>query len=843
MSPLISTSSYGLDDARHSRAQRAMCQLDVAIKQDSSSNTMNLDTSGYDKGSRNAGVTSPKDPQHPNGQRQLDPLKVLPTEIWMLVLCDVFEDHVVGALPLLLVSRHWMDLITTSPPLWTHVYVRDSDGDYEEALTWALKYSRSYPLTVTIELPAVQGRGHRIWGEVHRIKEITFRRSAESIRNVSAVDVSAMDYFYDKVYMLLNTFESIPIENITVDHSFDFYSLSMMKQRFPKAPKLKGLTYWCLTTESFSSVDTENLEFLSASSSLDTLYPYLAPLQRLRRLVLTQAGEGSSNGTSIPVANSKSLPPLETLEFYQSSPRSLRPFIVYNNTHLLKLHVKLSWEEFCENAPFFSNLSSLNYLHIILKAPTAPVTDIQLLLPSLPHVQRFELDQQTAKDSPETVQFPVSPQLMASVLDVCGTSLPGIKNLYLHLVDPTPIESALQLLERMKLLQKLDYRGQVIETKRPARNARLRLERVEKIVLSSTLLLAYLDLPIATHISIRSKTEENGNTIPIIEAPKVQTLMVHASSASIFGLNTFPRLDKLTWIDPGGGCASIPRSIHNLTQICFDYSSPRKECNDFCELLLRYPFSCRGLHTIEMRAYPEWDILFLMLVRRNVEAGDGVARISTIKMPGFPGVSLLQPMTRLLSGCMPEKMPPLSELSLGTVDGPYFDVSVLGCEDCIDCRMTCTVGFERHSAEKYKEESLTDLDTSVQDPAEVKALEGSSPSLPADLEAWFDGWSSRRRLWYAKWMKFDRHTRRKGACERHNYNDLVSITGDTLHGIPFHSYAMEYLFEPGEHLLPVPVDSTSRGGVQASTNSKTESIQEAKNPKKNHKVPKFDQKY
>ena len=570
-----------------------------------------------------------------------------------------------------------MELITTSPSLWTHIYVRDSDKDYEEALTCALKYSRSYPLTVTIDLPFVAyGREHRIWEEIHRIKEITFKRSAESIRNVSVVDVTAMDYFYDKVYMLLNGFDSIPTEHIIVDHSFDFYSLSMMKQRFPKTPKLKGLTYWCLTTESFNSIDAENLEFLSASSPLDILYPYLAPLQRLRRLVLTQAGEVSGGGTSIPVADSRSLPPLQILEFYQSSPRSLRPFLVYTNTHLVKLHVKLSWGEFCETSPFFSNLHSLYFLHIILKAPTAPVTDIQLLLPSLPHVQRFELDQQTAKDSPEAVQFPVAPELMASVLDACGSSLPGVRNLYLHLVDATPIESALQILERMKLLQKVDYRGQVTESKTPTRSTRLSLARVEKMVVSSTLLLAYLSLPLTTHISIRSKADKNNNTIPIIEAPQVQTLMVHSSSASIFNLNSFPRLDKLTWIDPGGGCASIPRNVHNLTHICFDYTSPRKESNDFCELLLRYPLSCRGLHTIEMRAYPEWDILFLMLVRRNIEAGEGVTRVSTIKMPGFPGVSLLQPMTKLLSGCMPEKMPPLSELSLGIVDGPYFDVNV-----------------------------------------------------------------------------------------------------------------------------------------------------------------------
>lgn len=102
--------------------------------------------------------------------------------------------------------------------------------------------------------------------------------------------------------------------------------------------------------------------------------------------------------------------------------------------------------------------------------------------------------------------------------------------------------------------------------------------------------------------------------------------------------------------------------------------------------------------------------------------------------------------------------------------------------------MTCDAPFDRHSLEKFEIEKITDADLSTpsakaNDSREVKPLEGSDPPLPAELLEWFDGWSTRRRVWYAKWNKWDIHTRRKGACERHDYSDLVSITPSLLDGM------------------------------------------------------------
>jgi hypothetical protein len=111
----------------------------------------------------------------------------------------------------------------------------------------ALGLSQGLPLSVTIEIPlANEEISHSIRGNVHRIREIVFKRSPARIRNSSNLDVHSMDQFYDAVYELLTSFDNLPmLEWITLNHAFDYYSLSMIKTAFPVTPKLHGVKFWC----------------------------------------------------------------------------------------------------------------------------------------------------------------------------------------------------------------------------------------------------------------------------------------------------------------------------------------------------------------------------------------------------------------------------------------------------------------------------------------------------------------------------------------------------------------------------------------------------------------------
>ncbi|KAG8838727.1 hypothetical protein FRC20_006240 [Serendipita sp. 405] len=385
-----------------------------------------------------------------------------------------------------------------------------------------------------------------------------------------------------------------------------------------------------------------------------------------------------------------------------------------------------------------------------------------------------------------------------------------VQDFLLVLHDVIPTAGLLNLLERMRNLASLELKG----TFASIENQGMVLPSVEDLSLSNQELLAFVEFPNVTELYIATKSEFT-DSIPPLNTPRLRKLSLHSRLASMLRQDAPQDLHSLTWIDPGGGCASVSRHLNSLVVLKFDHASPRRECNDLCELILRYPYSCRSLTTVEMRAYPEWDILFHMLLRRNFLTGQGVARITTLKLPGYPGISLLEPLAELLAGRFPRNLPPVSELSLGAVDGPYFDVDVTGCEDCIDCRMSCDHAYERHDQALYEAERGKEIDMSIIDPTEVKPLEGSDPPLPPELQTWFDGWSIRRRTWYAKWQKFDVHSRRKGACERHDYNELVAVTGDLLHGMPYKSHAISILYQQPELLQPCDVQPQPDDQVEA----------------------------
>lgn len=614
--------------------------------------------------------TKPKNSSH-----LPDLLDALPTELWLHCLEEAIDGNSINLLPLTMVSKRWRDTLIDSPSLWTYVYVRD-DPDYADHLLIALYLSRKLPLSVTMELPfpfptlglSNQDR-HPILSNAYRIRNLTVKRTPFSIRSVSNVDVTAMDSFYDCTSALLTLMETLPIlEILTLNHGFDYYSLSMSR-KFTNTPRLKGVRFWCITAEVLGSMSGSELTYLSSSSSLESLYDVLPQLPRLRRLILTQAGDHQEDSIRMPQIDPSSLPKLEILEFYQGSPLSLYPFLITLNHSLKELQTKLSWTEFGKLAPFLSNLPSLGYLHIILKAPSAPLKGFEIFLPPFPRLHKFDLEQQPY---PPGASSPgVDRASLASLLDACKVSMTKVHTFLLSLQDEVPIGNLLAMITTVESIRKFEFKGQIIKEE----NTRAVAPHIEELTLANETLLSYLYCPNALEIYI-ALGSETAAPVPPLDAPMVRSLTLNAALAQMIEGRQYPGLKSLTWIDPAGGCASIAKSFHTLTKISFDYASPRKECNDFCELLLRYPYSCRSLDTIEMRAFPEWDILLHMLRRRNFLPGQDVACISTIRIPGYPGLSILLPMTELLAGRFPRTMPSIAELSLSAVDGPYFDVNV-----------------------------------------------------------------------------------------------------------------------------------------------------------------------
>lgn len=79
-----------------------------------------------------------------------------------------------------------------------------------------------------------------------------------------------------------------------------------------------------------------------------------------------------------------------------------------------------------------------------------------------------------------------------------------------------------------------------------------------------------------------------------------------------------------------------------------------------------------ALERIESSRYPEWDILFLMLERRNFLPNKSATRISTLVFPVIPSLVIVQSLAELLRGRFSNR-PSNYELSLDGLTLTYTD--------------------------------------------------------------------------------------------------------------------------------------------------------------------------
>ncbi|KAG8755001.1 hypothetical protein FRC14_004454 [Serendipita sp. 396] len=84
--------------------------------------------------------------------------------------------------------------------------------------------------------------------------------------------------------------------------------------------------------------------------------------------------------------------------------------------------------------------------------------------------------------------------------------------------------------------------------------------------------------------------------------------------------------------------------------------------------LIQYPHMCPNLDHIEFRTYPPWDLLFLMLERRNLSAPTRISPIKTLIFPYSLPFVLLYPLSQLLGG-------------RETIRPSNYDLSVIGMKE------------------------------------------------------------------------------------------------------------------------------------------------------------------
>ncbi|KAG8769761.1 hypothetical protein FRC16_006573, partial [Serendipita sp. 398] len=170
-----------------------------------------------------------------------------------------------------------------------------------------------------------------------------------------------------------------------------------------------------------------------------------------------------------------------------------------------------------------------------------------------------------------------------------------------------------------------------------------------------------------------------------------------------------------------------------LRELEFSYLTHNCWVGDILEQLIISPGICPFLHKLVFRRfYKEWDILFLVLERRNFLKDSKVSPIQEIEMPMTPPYRVLYPLTQLLGGMFP------SYLSVEQYANVGFD-EVSDRQICYHCRLPS----DGSKMSKVTLEHISeDCDWTYNTPL---VIEEPNPPLNASIENWLASKSDRRQ--------------------------------------------------------------------------------------------------
>jgi hypothetical protein len=595
------------------------------------------------------------------------------------------------------------------PTLWTHVYVQtgDKDGNAEnnggdiykhagsddnfQKMQLSLYLSRETALTLHIFLTPEMDDSwvNSVNPHVHRINEIRLRHHSNYNGN-----------YRERHELLRRGLEALSklsslsaLKKIDYLNSIEYPHLCIVPERVPSMPQLQTILGFHISVstlgegqdensfendnvrESESVISLSELRDFSSESSLRELHHFIIACPRLEHLHLQERQE-----EPIPNLDVNLFPLLKTFIFDRIGVNAIKPILTQRGERLTTLHVQLTWYDMA-NTKFLGYLPNLTHLRIYCPRQGNPEDKSPLTFPSLPKVREFHFGQRPAIFSHEAAIMPI--MKMTSLFEAIYRSMPNIEVLDLNLFDAVPIDFLLHCLVSLKYVRhfelshdKLLY-GVVTE--------RAVLPTVEDARFCNDLFLKFVDLPNLRSLWIDcvpfddpidlllpnasfSRLKARGEAHGLPSSPSWNTHTLKG--------DRYPRLKELKWMGhPFPDIATVDRaaltqSFSSITRLVFGEPLARRDCNNFCELILRHPTSCPRLDFIAVHCYPSWDLLLHMLLRRNFMPGREVASIKTLQLPGYPSIGLMQPITSLLRQRLPT-MPPLSQIALSSHNGLF----------------------------------------------------------------------------------------------------------------------------------------------------------------------------
>jgi hypothetical protein len=606
-----------------------------------------------------------------DGRRQTsrDPLEVLPPELWK----DILPENVDEALILTLVSTRWREALTSIPFLWTDISLDGTEGDYYAKAITCIHLSRPLEIDLRIDVP------------LKRWKEIAPQFTAESDRIRSLEILYPRETRLDESLEIFTSFKDLPVLRNAKLPFRSWYSIygydpfaypnSTVFEGIPSLVGIRSLPFTLdmLKTPTFSNIETANVRYFNREMA-----EALTQLRNLKCVLLSQ-GHLPESIPTVPTSMQGCLTSVTKFCYWgHAGIRYLSPENALALDHaLMSMGQNLvqifagpvniySLPDLLASLQRFPNLSDLQFdvdhereIHRTVSSET-----YKICLPAIRKLNLF-FRTPTLYDTSQTegqlqedrnVQENAFSRLFRSLISMA----PTVEELFIQ--GDCMAKFALEYTQTLHSLHSLTISPYVKRFADPSFHVcgdetekqtwSRYVPPVEFLDQVSHQSLKFLQMSTATpppHFSPVLDEALGGfrvqcprYNISSTVMPSLTTLSLQVDHPLLLDLTNISNLKTLTLI--GHPCATL--------------------ASDFFEELLLQPNQWPSLESIIIRGdFMEWDILVLMLERRNFVAKPRVKRINAVQFDGDLPYKLVYPISQLLKGNFPETSP-LMDISI-----------------------------------------------------------------------------------------------------------------------------------------------------------------------------------
>lgn len=599
-----------------------------------------------------------------------DPFKVLPPELWPDIIYNLLADYrsvkweIDYLLPLTSVSRHWQQIILSTPSFWDCIRITEKTEDLEAKLATCIHLSKDLPLDIYFVAPPSlwDTIGSIIVAQSSRIRTVHLLILGSPVSAVHSTLTSILNSFGK-----LSALEDLSLFNGLDDDAAGYASLYTLLKN---ATTIRSLTSRSISPEIFRLGSMQKIECLTSYLPYSEILPHLSALRYLKAVRLNN----SPISAPTPEIN-RAIPPddrkgdnAQKLTYKPQGWTSL--WVCYHLDSLLwplldsisltltSLDIPILFDSLpnlIQACSYMPNLHSLSMaLTISEDVNFQPFSADSYVL----HIQHLSVRLLYSESLEVVTSYQSLAERFAQALIAWA---PDVKHLFFStFLDPSPILPYIQSLQQLATLSVGTFLDQ------PEPLPITELSAVESVNISGSCvpILTALSCPSILKLTIHpiDAIEERFFFQPIRLHPtkwlNLRTIEINSDDA-MWDRISLPGVEEITFGSNSGLWSPDPSHIS---------PSLLKElaCNSSAFPSLKY---------LGIRNAPNWDILLLMLERRNFLDSNESTTITKLGLPIFPAPMILRPLVDRLRRKLTDRSSNF-DISLQSVAKGYFDTEL-----------------------------------------------------------------------------------------------------------------------------------------------------------------------